>query len=454
VAGPDLVISGARVITPEGERPAAVVVEGGAVVDVLSPARAPRAGREINAGSAVVMPGVIDPHVHINQPGRTEWEGFETATRAAAAGGVTTLVDMPLNCLPVTTTARAVAQKQRAANGRCLVDVGTWGGVIPDNQGQLRPMLEAGVLGFKCFLVPSGIPEFPPVGEDVLRPAMAQLAELGAVLLVHAELPGPIERAAKTARTGDPRRYARYLASRPAEAELEAIDLVLSLAGDTGCRVHIVHLSAAAAVDRLRQARQAGVRVTVETCPHYLALSAQEIPDGATVFKCAPPIRDRVNQARLWEALRAGVIDLVASDHSPCPPAMKCSDSGDFFQAWGGIASLGLSLPVLWTAGRDRGFGPADLSRWLSEAPARLTGLAHRKGRIAPGFDADLVIFDPDARIRVESGKLHQRHPVTPYAGRDLLGQVTHTFVRGTRVFAHGAFPSPPAGRWLSRGAS
>ncbi len=452
MAEAELVISGSRVVTPEGERPAAVVVEGGVVVEVLSPERAPATGRQINAGSAVVMPGVIDPHVHVNEPGRTEWEGFESATRAAAAGGVTTIVDMPLNCLPVTTTVRAVVEKQRAAKGRCMVDVGTWGGLIPGSQRQLRPMLEAGVLGFKCFLVPSGIPEFPPVGEDALRTAMAQLAELGAVLLVHAELPGPIERAANLARTGDPRHYARYLASRPAEAELEAIELVLSLAAGTGCRVHIVHLSSAEAVEPLRVARRAGVAVTAETCPHYLALAAEEIPDGATVFKCAPPIRDRANQARLWEALRAGVIDLAASDHSPCPPAMKCSESGDFFQAWGGIASLGLSLSVLWTAARERGVSPVDLARWLSEGPARLTGLTGRKGRIAPGYDADLVIFDPDARITVEPGKLHQRHQLTPYAGRDLFGQVIRTFVRGTCVFDHGAFPNPPAGRWLSRG--
>jgi allantoinase len=441
-------------MTPEGERPAAVVVAGGVVVEILGPEQAPAAGERIDAGNAVVMPGLVDPHVHVNEPGRTEWEGFETATRAAAAGGVTTIVDMPLNCLPVTTTASAVAEKRRAASGRCLVDVGTWGGLVPGNRSQLRPMLEAGVLGFKCFLVPSGIPEFPPVGEDELRPAMAEIASLGAVLLVHAELPGPIAHAADGALAGDPRRYPRYLASRPPEAEIQAIELVLGLAAQTGCRVHIVHLSSADAVERLRTARQAGVLVTVETCPHYLTFTAEEIADGATVFKCAPPIRERVNRARLWEALRAGVIDLVASDHSPCPPALKCARSGDFFQAWGGIASLGLSLPALWTQARERGFTVADLTRWLAEAPAQLAGLGHRKGRLAPGYDADLLIFDPDGRTTIAPAKLSQRHKLTPYAGRELLGQVKRTFVRGTCVFDQGDFPSQSPGRWLSRAAA
>ncbi|HEY6208275.1 MAG TPA: allantoinase AllB, partial [Gemmatimonadales bacterium] len=358
---PDLIVTGRRVVTPHAIGPAAVVIAGGVITAVRDPGDATDAARRLDAGDAVVLPGVVDTHVHVNEPGRTEWEGFETATRAAAAGGVTTIVDMPLNSVPVTTTPEALEQKAKAASGRALVDYAFWGGVVPGNDEQLAPLARAGVRGFKCFLVSSGIAEFPSVSEVDLRPAMTRLAELGLPLLVHAELPGPI------AAAGHPRRYASYLASRPVAAELEAIDLIIRLCRETGCRVHIVHLSAADALDRVRDARREGLPLTLETCPHYLTFAAEDIPDGATTFKCAPPIRERENRERLWRGLGDATIDLVASDHSPAPPALKCLDAGDFARAWGGIASLELALAATWTGARARGHDPSDLARWLAE---------------------------------------------------------------------------------------
>jgi allantoinase len=355
-------------------------------------------------------------------------------------------VDMPLNSVPVTTTVEALERKARAAERRASVDYAFWGGVIPGNVDELAPLSRAGARGFKCFLVPSGIDEFPAIGEAELRAAMLRIAPLGLPLLVHAELPGPIARATPAAGS-DPRRYATFLASRPPAAELEAVDLVLGLCRETGCRVHIVHVSAAGTLDRVRDARRAGLPVTAETCPHYLTFAAEEIIDGGTAWKCAPPIRDRETRERLWQGLADGALDLVASDHSPAPAALKCIESGDFSRAWGGVASLELSLAATWTGARARGHGLADLARWLAEAPARLAGLGS-KGRIAVGCDADLVVFEPDAQFTVNPAQLRQRHQITPYARMTLSGVVRQTFVRGVSVYEDGAFPGGVTGRW------
>lgn len=429
----DLVIRGRRVVTPRGVVPASILIEDGKIAGVGGWEEGVPA---IDAGDAVVMPGLVDTHVHVNEPGRTGWEGFETATRAAAAGGITTLVDMPLNSIPATTTRQALRVKREAARGKCRVDVGFWGGVVPGNAEEIAGLIEDGVLGFKSFLVPSGVEEFQHVTEADLREAMPRLN--GAVLLVHAELPGPL-------RVCEGDRHDDWLRSRPDAAETEAIELLIRLCRETGARVHVVHLATAEALPLLREARREGLPITVETCPHYLTFAAEEIPDGALEFKCAPPIRSRANRERLWEALREGWIDLVATDHSPSPPELK---SGGFREAWGGIASLQLSLPAVWTGARARGFALGDLALWICRNPARLAGLAH-KGAIEPGFDADLVIWEPEASVRVEPENLQHRHKLTPYAGRTLQGIVRRTLLRGETVYHDGDFPGPPAGRLL-----
>jgi allantoinase len=370
-----------------------------------------------------VLPGLVDTHVHINEPGRTEWEGFATATRAAAAGGITCVVDMPLNCVPATTNVAALEEKRRSARCQAYVDYAFWGGVVPGNERELRPLAAAGVRGFKCFLVDPGIDEFSMVTEADLRLAMPILAGIGLPLLVHAEDPAVV--------TGDYHDYASYLRSRPDEAEVAAICLLIALCREYRTRVHIVHLSTAEAIPMLEEARAEGLPMSVETCPHYLYFSAESIAPRATEFKCAPPIRGRANQTQLWEALRRGTIDLVATDHSPCPPAMKNRPDGDFYTAWGGIASLSVALSAIWTAASQRGFDIADVVRWMSEAPAALAGLERRKGCIAPGYDADFVIFDSEAEFEVTPEKLHFRHPVSPYIGQKLRGRIESTIVRG-----------------------
>ncbi len=458
----DLVIRSRRVVVPDGVRDAAIVVRAGRIDAIVMPGVSPEAVETVDAGDAIVMPGLVDTHVHVNEPGRTEWEGFATATRAAAAGGITTLVDMPLNSIPATTTVAALAAKRAAAKAAgCRVDCGFWGGVVPGNTAELAGMAAAGVLGFKCFLVPSGVDEFECVDEQDLREAMPVLARLGLPLLAHAELPGPIAAAAAALRGRDSRRYATWLASRPPAAEVEAVRLLLRLSDETGCAVHIVHLAAAEALDDLRAARARGLPVTVETCPHYLVFTAEEIDDCDTLLKCAPPIRERENRERLWEALREGVIDMLATDHSPCPPALKRLETGDLAAAWGGIASLQVGLSAVWTEARRRGFTASHLARWMSERPARLAGLAGRKGVIAPGADADLVVWDPDAEWTVLGVRLFQRHPLSPYVGREVAGVVRATYLRGVRVFARvdgdsvsAVFPGDPAGESLTRARS
>ena len=442
-----LVVRGERVVLPEGVRPAAIHIRDGRITAIESlDGRAknhPAAGaRVIDAGAFVISPGLVDSHVHINDPGRESWEGFEHATRAAAAGGVTTLVDMPLNSIPATTTVAGFDAKRRAATGRCHADVGFWGGVVPGNAAELEPLARAGILGFKCFLCPSGVDEFEHVTEDHLRDALPIVARLGVPLLAHAELPARLPQP-----RGDPRRYATWLASRPPAAEHAAIDLLIRLAREFNARVHVVHLASPDALPSLADARARGVALTVETCPHYLTFAAEEIRDGATAFKCAPPIRAREQREGLWRGLIDGAIDLVATDHSPAPPGLKRLDDGDFVQAWGGIASLQVGLPAVWSGARARGVSVERLAEWMSAAPARLAGLDRTKGRVAIGHDADLVIWDPEAEVRVEAAALYHRHPVTPYDGMRLFGQVRTTILRGEVIFDAGAIVGTPAGR-------
>ena len=407
-----------RVVLPGGIRPATIVIEGERIAAIEN------GSADQDLGDLVIMPGLVDSHVHVNEPGRTEWEGFETATRAASAGGITTIVDMPLNSIPATTTLAALEIKQRALEGKCQVDVALWGGVVPGNTKELRPMLEAGAAGFKCFLVHSGVEDFPNVNEAELREAAKELASTGAPLLVHAELPEYIESAAGSD-------YRTYLASRPNEAEDKAVELLLRVCRDTGARIHIVHLSSANALKTLELARRQRLPLTAETTTHYLHFDAESIPYGHTEYKCAPPIRERANRERLWSALREGLIDVVISDHSPCTPHLK---QGDFQTAWGGISSVQFVLPVTWTNARARGFAIEDVARWCCESTARLAGLEH-KGTIEVGKDADLAVWSPEESFVVSEAMIQHRHKVTPYLGATLQGVVKETWVRGTRVF-------------------
>jgi allantoinase len=441
-----------RVVTPEGIGPAAILVEDEKIQAIVSSDQLTHSGYKVHDfGDAAILPGLVDSHVHINDPGRTEWEGFESATRAAAAGGYTLLVDMPLNCLPAITTVAALEAKRSAAKGRCRVDWRPWGGLVHDNQNDIEALAAAGVPGFKCFLINPGIDGFTMVTEQQLRASLPDVARTGLPLLVHAELPGPIDRATEDLADADWSCYSTYLRSRPDEAELAAIKMMLSLCREYGFRLHIVHLSTSRAFQRLRAARSEGLAVSVETCPHYLHLSAETIADGATLAKCAPPIRSRENCEKLWEGLKDGTIDMVVTDHSPCPPAMKRLDEGNFRTAWGGIASLSLALPLVWTEASRRGFTLLDLARWMSEAPARLAGCEARKGRIAAGYDADFVVFHPDREFIVTEERLHYRHLVSPYLGETLRGVVKATYLRGNPVFADGEFLGKPCGREYTR---
>lgn len=432
-----------RVVLPTGERPATVLIDGERIAAVDGHGANFGTAPVHDCGDGLLLPGLVDSHLHINEPGRTDWEGFATATRAAAAGGITTLIDMPLNSRPVTTSVVALTQKRDAAKGQIMVDCGFHGGVVPGNQDEIRPLIEAGVCAVKAFLCPSGIDDFAASSEADLRDVMPILAEAGVPVLVHAELVGPLPAEVEARFRADSRRYSAWLAMRPVEWEVSAIAMMIRLSREFHCPVHIVHLAAAQeALPIINEAKAQGVPITVETCPHYLNFAAEEIPDGDARFKCAPPIRERRQRERLRRAVADGEIDTIGSDHSPAPPDMKCLDSGDLRSAWGGIASLQCLLPAT-----------ADLVRWdiLTRNPATLSGLGDRKGSIAAGLDADLVIFNPNAEHRVTADSLHHRHKWSPYVGRTLRGVVESTILRGRPIYHAGDFASEPHGRLLER---
>ncbi|MEW2306058.1 allantoinase AllB [Streptomyces sp. NPDC006655] len=440
----ELVLRSTRVITPEGTRAASVAVSAGTITAVLPyDAPLPRGARLEDLGDDVLLPGLVDTHVHVNDPGRTEWEGFWTATRAAAAGGITTLVDMPLNSLPPTTTVDHLRVKQAVAADKAHVDVGFWGGALPDNVKDLRPLHEAGVFGFKAFLSPSGVDEFPHLDQERLARSLAEITSFDGLLIVHAEDPHHL---AAAPQHGGPK-YADFLASRPRDAEDTAIAQLIAQARRLDARVHVLHLSSSDALPLIAEAKRDGVRITVETCPHYLTLTAEEVPDGASEFKCCPPIREAANQDLLWQALADGTIDCVVTDHSPSTADLK---TADFATAWGGISGLQLSLAAVWTGARGRGHGLEDVVRWMSARTAALVGLDGRKGAIAVGRDADFAVLAPDRTFTVDPAGLQHRNRVTAYAGKTLYGVVKSTWLRGERIVADGAFTAP-RGRLLTR---
>ncbi len=436
----EFIISSNKVLTPQGVIPAAILVRNG-IIQEIQPSFTTSLP-EVKLGNQLLMAGVVDTHVHINEPGRTDWEGFETATRAAIAGGITTLVEMPLNASPVTTSATAFFQKVKAAQHQLHCNCGFWAGIIPGNEQEIVPMAQAGVLGFKAFLTHSGIDEFPHVTRADLRKAMPIIKACELPLLVHAEIDDGLHP------LHDTRSYAAYLASRPPEWEENAIRMMIELVEETGCAVHIVHLSAATALPLLRDARERKLPITVETAQHYLFFHAEQIPNGATLYKCAPPIREAANNEKLWEALQSGLIDFVATDHSPAPPDLKEVDSGNFAKAWGGIASLQLALPALWTTARKHNCSLEQLAAWLCEKPAELAQL--KKGRLAPGYAADFVVWDPEETFTVDSTKLYHRHKLTPYAGQTLYGVVKQTWLNGKRIFHQGTFEQPASGHLIT----
>ena len=445
----DLIIRSRRVCLPDDICPASIHVSDGKIARIGEWDQTSPGAENVDAGASVVVPGNVDAHVHVNEPGRTHWEGYESASCAAAAGGVTTIVDMPLNSIPPTTTVAGFEEKLAAADGQCMVNVAFWGGVVPGNTGELEPLVKRGVRGFKCFLIHSGVDEFPNVFEADLREAMPEIARLDSVLLVHAEVQGPIDAAAASLAGSDTRKYETFLRSRPRESENDAIALMIRLCRETGARVHIVHHSSSDALPMLRAAKAEGLPITVETCPHYLTFAAEDIADGATQYKCCPPVRECENREKLWEAISDGTIDMIVSDHSPCTPALKLQEQGNFLEAWGGISALQFGLPVMWTNLKSRGFGLTDLKRLMSKAPAKLAGLEARKGKLTPGFDADIVIWNPEEGFTVVPELIYHRHKLTPYEGMELLGKVETTFVGGRRVYERGQFTGSALGKLI-----
>jgi len=450
-----------NVLTAEGLRPAALMVDRERIAEVHDWDDVPAGVTLRDFDDSVLLPGLVDSHVHINDPGRADWEGFSTATQAAASGGVTTLIDMPLNCIPETTDVAALEAKRDAAKGQAWVDWAAWGGVVPGNADSLLPLAASGVPGFKCFLIHSGIDGFQAVNESDLRLALAKLKGTGLPLLAHAEVAGPVDAATEALNSSGAgwRKYSTYLASRPDAAEVHAIALLIRLAEEFQTPIHIVHLATAQALPLISDARQRGVPITVETCVQYLWFAAEEIPDGATEFKCAPPLRTASNREELWAALESGLIDMVTTDHSPCPPSMKGLEEGRWDKAWGGISSLGLALPVMWTAIERRGMGMDQgmerIGAWMAARTAKLAGLADRKGALVVGADADIVVFDPKVVWTVAPKHLHFRHKLSPYLGAELRGRVLETWLRGEPVYMAddnlARFIDSPRGRDLTR---
>jgi len=429
----DAAIISNRTITPDGIKKSAVLIKNGKIADVLD--ELPEGDFPVtNVGDNVLMPGIVDPHVHINEPGRTSWEGFDTATKAAIAGGITSLVEMPLNASPVTTTLNAFEEKIKAAQGKLHTNCGFWGGIVPGNEKEIEPLIEKGVLGFKAFLTHSGIDEFPNVTEEDLRKAMPIIAKYGLALLVHCELSDNEQPA-----TSNNRLYQNYLASRPKQWEDDAIALMIRLCEEYNCRTHIVHLSSADSIEQIARAKQKGLPLTVETAQHYLYFNAEDIRDGCTEYKCAPPIREKENNERLWQALKAGIIDFVATDHSPAPPAMKELVSGDFMKAWGGISSIQFALPILWTAAKKHNCKLEEMAKWLCEKPALLPHLMS-KGYIAKGKDADFVVWSPEKSFSVTENIIYHKHKITPYLNEELYGVVEQTWLCGQKIVAEGKF--------------
>ncbi len=424
-----------RVVFPGGYKEAVVLINDGTIVDILNALPAPKAYELVELGNKILMPGVIDTHVHINDPGREHWEGFATATKAAIAGGVITLVDMPLNSSPVTTTVAALQEKLKAADHKLQCNVGFWGGIIPGNKNEIEGLIQAGVLGFKAFLTHSGIDEFPNATEEDLRKAMPIIAKYNLPLLVHCELTDDEKRT-----NNDVQSYQNYLNSRPKKWEDDAIALMIRLCEEFNCRIHIVHLSSADSIPQIIAAKKKGLPITVETGQHYLYFNAEDIPDASTAYKCAPPIREKENNDQLWTALQDGVIDFVATDHSPATPDVKEIESGDYSKAWGGIASVQFALPVLWTAAKKRNATFNDVAKWLCENPAKLAGLSQKKGTIAVGFDADVIVVDDEKSFIVTDDDIHHKHKITPYIGDELFGVVEQTYLAGEKVFDNGKF--------------